>query len=657
MLKGEDVVRSHKERSDIIWKFILFSFFIILIRLWYLQIYRGDDFYNYSIKNILRRDVVRAPRGKILSRNDGILAHNMPRFDAVITPQYLKNKQETIDRLSKILDIPEKKILAILSKNSVVRYRPVIIKKNLQPKELALIETENLLLPGVSVDVFSGREYPDVEIGAHLLGYISEISPEQLPKFYKQGLEYQAGDFVGQAGVEYEFDSYLKGINGEEYIEVDARGMKRKYIGEIGFFEKIQNITPIAGKNLKLTIDQDLQISAFNALEGKTGAVVVLEVNSGEVLAMVSRPSFDPSKFSQGLSNDYWNSIVTNKERPMRDRTVQEHYPPGSVFKIFALIAGLEEKIIDENTEFNCSGKLPLGRRVFHCWKKHGHGSVNALKAIRESCDIYFYKVAQKLDIDVLARYAKMFGLGEKTNITLSREVSGLIPTKQWKMKTWKKEWALGETLSCIIGQSYVLATPLQLALSYSMIANGGYYYRPYVVKSIMNSKGEAIENFESKLVRKVNISEKTLEIARRALIEVMNNPRGTGWWQRGVGNAIAGKTGTSQVIRFSSEKIFDKCIDFEYSQRHHGLFVGYAPYDDPKIAVAAVVEHGCSSKVAIPVVSKVVSSYLEKYYPEIKEKYTRLEKIQLNSYYAKANEEKKAKEAEVQPEAKQETE
>ena len=337
---------------------------------------------------------------------------------------------------------------------------------------------------------------------------------------------------------------------------------------------------------------------------------------------MVSRPSFDPSKFSKGLTSEYWSSLVNNDKNPLRDRTIQEHYAPGSTFKTITALAALEEGIVTEDTEVSCKGSFRLGRRPFHCWKRRGHGKVNIYKAIRESCDVYFYKVATKLDIDTLAKYAKGLGMGSKTGITLPRETSGLIPTKEWKLKRNGIEWQLGETLSCVIGQSYVLATPLQLAMSYAAIANNGKLYRPFLIKEVFSTIGDVIKKSTPEVVNQITLSEKNLKIIKEGLNQVVNNSKGTAWWQRGRGIHMAGKTGTSQVVRFSADKIYSKCEDNEYRFRHHGVFAAYAPVEDPKIAVGVVIEHGChGSSAAAPVAREVITTYMKKYYPTIYKK------------------------------------
>ena len=358
--------------------------------------------------------------------------------------------------------------------------------------------------------------------------------------------------------------------------------------------------------------------TAYKALEDKVGGAVAVDVHTGEILAMVSRPSFDPTQFSRGITSEYWKALVEDEKNPLRDKTIQEHYSPGSTFKTITAIAALEEGIVDENMSVNCTGSFVLGRRKFHCWKQHGHGKVNLIRSIRESCDVYYYKIATMLDIDVLAKYARALGLGMKSGIKLSRETSGLIPTKEWKRKRSGEEWVKGETLSCAIGQSFVLTTPLQLAMSYSAIANGGNLYRPRIIKEIFLNSGKILTKERPQLIDRINLKPEVLSLIKRGLWEAVNSRKGTAWWHRGRGIDMAGKTGTSQVMSFSADQLFSKCEERPYKQRHHGIFAAFAPSASPKIAIGVVVEHGChGSSAAAPVARAIAEAYMKKYLPK----------------------------------------
>lgn len=630
MFGEEELVKAHRNRINAITNIVLIAFGLIFARLWFLQIYKGETLHKYSLENRLRREVIRAPRGLIYSRDGVLLVDNTPRFDVTVVPQFLTDKARTLNRLSQILNMPVLSIEKILIKNQGPSYREIVVKKNLTWEEVSKIETENSDLPGVSIDTFISREYKDIEAGAHVLGYISEINQKQLERFRKRDhVDYQLGDFIGQFGLEEELDRDLRGVNGAQFVEVDALGRKRHYINTDNMFQGIEDQPAVPGRNVKLTIDRDIQMAAYNTLGNQVGGVVALDVRSGEILAMVSKPGFDPSQFSRGLSPEYWAKLVNDENHPLRDRVIQEHYSPGSTFKLLTAMAALEEGVIDEKTEIACSGKFAFGSRNYHCWKKEGHGSVNIYKAIRESCNIFFQKTSMKMDIDVLASYAFKFGMGQRSGIALPREVTGLIPTKAWKKKRSGVDWQLGETLSCAIGQSYVNASLLQLAIAYTGIANKGKIFRPHLVKEIYDTNTDKV-TYTSKpeFLTEVKLNPKTFQIVQRGLFEVVNQPGGTAFARRGKGILMAGKTGTSQVIGAKADKVYAKCENQEYKYRHHGWFVGYAPAHDPKIAVAALVEHGChGSSAAGPIAEAIMTTYMQKYEPELHQKIIEMEK------------------------------
>lgn len=624
MFGEDDLVKSHQERSDLIFNIIVMAFGILLARLWYLQIYRGGQFFSYSLENRLRKDVVRAPRGMIFSRNNVLLTHNVPRFDAIVTPQYLESSDETITYLAEILEMPVENINKILKRyQGQAKYLPIVIKKNISRKEVAIIETEYSRLPGVSVETFISREYTDRDTGAHLLGYISEISQEKLPRLRERDkYDYKQGDFIGQAGIEQQFDLEIRGQDGFQFMEVDARGRARRHIGADDTYSGIENKVAEPGKNIRLTIDRDVQLAAYHALEGKDGAAIALDVETGEVLAMVSRPAYDPTNFSTGLSTNYWGNLVMDEKKPLRDRTIQEHYSPGSTFKPLTAIAALEEGIVNEKTTVTCTGSYRMGGRVFHCWKKEGHGSVDIIRALKESCDVYFYNIGNKIDIDVIYKYATLFGMGQRSGIILPRETSGLIPNKEWKLKRTGVEWQKGETLSCVIGQSFIDITPLQLAMFYGAMANDGKLWKPHVVKEVFSNSGEVVKKYDAELIHQFKISKKTLDIIHEGLFDTAQGTSGTAGASKGVGIQMAAKTGTAQVIGMSADKIFSKCENQEYKFRNNGLFAAYAPAGNPKIAVSVVVEHGChGASAGGPVAKAMISAYMNKYYPSYQKK------------------------------------
>ena len=658
MYGDDELIKVHKSRGIQIAYIVLGCFGIILLRLWYLQIFQGDVYHRFSIQNRLRKEINRAPRGMIYSRNNILMVDNTPRLDAVLTRQFLLNKNETIERLSKILNIEVEEINKTINRYSFqAKYRPIIIKKNISFEEVARIETENAFLPGVSVETFISRDYIDKNVGAHVLGYISEISQSQLPKYKNRDkYDYKLGDFIGQFGLEERMDKTLRGENGFDFVEVDALGRKRKYVNTDNIFKGIPDLGVEPGKNLQLTLDRDMQEVAYNALGEQSGSVVALDVSNGEVLTMISTPAFDPSRFSRGVSQEYWSSLINNEEKPMIDRSIQEHFPPGSTFKPFTAITALEKGLIESDSKIRCHGSFKLGRKTYYSWKRYGKEKVDVTDALKHSCNVFFYDIASRMDIDDLATYAKKFGFGNRTGVNLQREVSGLIPTKEWKLKSNGVPWQQGETLSCSIGQSYVLVSTLQLANAYAAIATRGKLYKPTLVKKIFDNDGKIIKESKPELLSEIQLKESTWDAVQAGLYKVANEPGGTAWWRRGYGNQMSGKTGTSQVIAAKSEQdLYSKCDEREYQYRHHGVFVAYAPAYDPKIAVAALVEHGCAgSRAAAPIVEKVINTYMKKYHPSEYEKNVEKEREQMNRYWAQV---RAKKNAEAKKNNEQETE
>jgi penicillin-binding protein 2 len=491
--------------------------------------------------------------------------------------------------------------------------------------EVSLIEMEKLMLPGVEVATGIRRTNVNGVIGSHLLGYIAEIDADELPRVNNNENErtYQQGDSIGKSGLEMQLEKVLRGVDGVEYIEVDAYGRKKVLNERASGGQVVGEIPPkpaIPGKNVVLTIDEDLQKVAAEEFirDGKTGAVVALDPTNGEVLAMLSWPSFDPAEFSVGIRPEYWKSLATNEDKPLRDKTIVDHYSPGSTFKIISALAGLEEGLINENTIVSGGGSFKFGGRVFHDWKKEGHGATDVVKSLYRSVDVFYYKLATRIEIDVLARYARNLGLGQRTGLKLPGEIPGLVPDTEWKKRNMGADWFPGETLSVIIGQGPLTATPLQLANMIAGVANGGTIYKPRLLKYIEGQDGSVLERTEPEVLHQARFSDHSLKLVRKGIQAVLAHDNGTAHGSFIPGIDAAGKTGTSQVIRFTADTVFKDCKNLERRFRHHGLFVAYAPVDDPKIAVAVVAEHSCSgSGAAAPIAMAVIKKYLQKIDPQ----------------------------------------
>lgn len=632
-LGQDEQIREYQFRFRYLYIVVFTALFILLSRLWYLQIMNGDKFHQYSEENRIKRVKITAPRGMIFDRNKKLLVDNRPAFDLEVTPQELyadKEWKKKIDTVSKMVKVPAADLFETLEHaKGGPSFLPIKLKQDLSQEEVAIVEAHKLDLPGINIQMEIKRTNLYTDLAAHLMGYIGEVNQTELPKLNKNiptgGVTYKMGDVTGKFGLESRMESVLRGFDGEEYMEVDALGHRKRQTK--GITSELTPKAPKPGKNLILTIDQDLQIAAREAMQKiaastaggrQIGGVIALNPKTGEILAALSQPSFDPTLFSRGVSAKLWNELLNNEYHPLRDKTLQDHYSPGSTYKTITAIAGLEEKLIDENTSYSCTGHIQLGNRRYHCWKKGGHGMVNLHKALRESCDTYFYRVGQKLGIDTIAKYSNMLGLGKRTGVNLAHEESGLIPTEEWKKRRFGQEWIAGETLSCAIGQSYILTTPLQLANAYAAIANGGSLWRPFIVKYVEENDGRILKEFKPELIGEAHISKHTLDVVRESLHAVVNEPGGTTYGHRIPGIDAAGKTGSTQVIRLSADKIKTKCESMPFNVRDNALFAGFAPPEDPAIAVAVIAEHAChGASGAAPIALAVIKRYLEKYMPE----------------------------------------
>lgn len=604
----EDLVSEGKKRIYLLIYFIISIYVLIFSRLFYLQIIKGDFFYTSAIRNKLRKDVVLPLRGKIFDRNDKLLVDNVPQFDLVYIPQY--SEKGILSLLEELLVVEKNYFFNIYSKkSSQAKYLPIILKKNLSFKEIAKVENYLLRLPGIFIQESQIRDYESEEAFSSILGYVGLPSIKEL-----ENDEILYNELTGKTGLEKYYNNQLKGIPQVNYSVVDSRGRKRFLDFEEEFLKNLKTTNLQEGQSIKLTLDKDLQIQAYNLLEGFAGGLIGIIPHSGEIIFSVSRPTFKGSSFSFGISQQNWNALINNKEKPMINRVFQATYSPGSTFKPFVLIAGLEKNIISDRTEECCTGVVQTKTRAFHCWLSSGHGQVNPVRSLRESCNNFYHRLSMKLDVNDIAYYAYSFGLGKKYDIGFSSESEGLVPTKEWKLSFVKKPWSLGDNLSLAIGQSYISINLLQLATSYGTIATKGLLMKPFIVQEIFTKEGFS-QKFYPQLLDKIYLKESTWKVLHQGLYEVVNNPAGTVFKKRIAKIQASGKTGTTQVYSFTKDKIYQKCINLEKSKRHHGLFVAYAPsLTEPKIVVAGVLEHACSGSSVAPIVFQMIKAYLEKY-------------------------------------------
>jgi penicillin-binding protein 2 len=575
----------------------LVAFLLLLSRLWDLQILHGDEMRIMSENNRIRLHRVQATRGTVLDRYGRVLIDSRPSFDAVLVPEDSRNVELTIENLSHLLNQSAADMHALLSQTSSrPPFEEIVVKRDLSWDEVVAIETHQLDLPGVSLRITPRRSYPLGGQLAHLLGYVGEASPQDL----LADPRYRMGDLVGKAGLERGWENQLRGVNGGQQVEVDSVGRRLRVLREV---------EEVPGDTIKLTIDLDLQEAAVRALGDRDGTVIALDPNTGGILAYVTQPTFDPNTFARGVRPDEWRSLLTDKHRPLTNRAVQGQYPPGSTFKIVVATAALEEGIINPFTRIHCPGGLQFGNHYFRCWKKGGHGTVNLHEALVQSCDVFFYQVAQRLGIDAIARQARVFGLGLPTGIPIEHERAGTIPDVAWKRQRFKQPWYAGETLSAAIGQGYVTVTPLQMANLIAMVAVGK-RYRPHFVRQVETPDGTIVQTETPEVIATLNVRATTLMQVREGLRDVVNTERGTGKKARLTGIEAAGKTGTSQVVKMGKERL--KSTQLPWQHRDHAWFVAYAPVDAPEIAVATLVEHaeGGGGAVAAPIAHDVMETY-----------------------------------------------
>jgi len=581
---------------------VLAAFTVLIARLFYLQVLEGEEFRRLSENNCIRLQSLAPPRGLIFDNDNNLLVDNRPSFDLGIILKDAQPVDETIKKLARYMEVPSESIEELISgKRGLASYKPIQLSQDIGRDALAAIEVHKFDLPGVIVNVRPLRNYIHRGTAAHVLGYLGEINANELR--LEKYSDYKPGDYIGKFGIEKTYEPFLKGKRGGQQVEVNASGQVVRVLETV-------DATP--GHNIMLTIDMDLQKQAEEMLEGKAGSVVAMEPSTGRILIMASSPSFNQNAFVDGLTQKEWNDLVSNPMKPMINKALQAEYPPASTYKVVTAMAGLEEGVIDEETAISCNGYYKYGNRVYRCWKRGGHGTMNVVDALAESCDVYFYQVGQKLGVDHLAWYANACGLGSVTGIQLENEKAGLVPTSAWKKRRFGVPWQGGETLSIAIGQGYNLATPLQMAVLTSAIATDGVIMRPIILKSIETVKGEKIRTWKAKTIGRLPVSKATLDMIKRGLWNVVNTQKGTATLVKLENVEISGKTGTAQVVSRKDDDFADD-EDIPDALKPHGWFVAYAPSENPKIALAVFVEHGEHGSTACgPIARELIKSYLE---------------------------------------------
>ncbi|VBB08838.1 Hypothetical protein LUCI_4119 [Lucifera butyrica] len=582
-------------RIKILYFIVLLVIGFLIVRLAWLQLLQGTQYKKIADQNRIRQQIIQAPRGTIYDRNGAILVANRPSFAISVLPSDYTNPAKETPLLAEITGVSAEEIEKMIAAGAEFPYQPVRIRRDADEAMLAKISERKSYLPGVVTEAVPVRQYLYKTLAAQVLGYVGIISEEEYAKHKNQG--YLPTDLIGKDGLEYVWESWLRGVDGGQQVEVNAAGEE---VGIIG------TRPPVPGRGIVLTLDANLQKVAEEALDSqikkdrnagipaKGGAVIVLDTHSGAVLAMASAPSFDPNLFASGISSLDWNALISNPDTPLTNRAIQNMYPPGSVFKIVTASAALDTGCTTPSEIFVDKGVYYLAGWQFFGWDPKGLGRLNLADAITWSSDPVFYELGRRLGVDRLASYALTFGLGQKTGIHLPGEVAGNVPTEEWKLKTYGEPWYPGESLIAAIGQGYYLTTPLQQAMLLMTVANGGIQYKPRLVDKILKQDGSTYQSFPPEVLRTVYLKPEYWDTIRQGLKGVVSQGTATSVFQ-GYPGTLAGKTGSAETGTGTT----------------HSWFSCYAPAENPKIAVTAFVEDGEDGSVsAAPIVRTVLEAY-----------------------------------------------
>ncbi len=577
---------------------------ILVVRLWYLQINQSDLYHEKALNNRVRKLQIIAPRGNILDRYNRIIISNRPLFNVLWIRDDAEDPDLVLKQMSHILKEDMSDILGrIRSEGNHPNYVPIRLKEDVTWETVAFIENHSLELPGIRIEAVPSRKYNYGNLGSHIIGYLAQITKKELKK--QKSADYSGADQIGKMGLEKIYEKELRGEKGERIFEVNVHGLEQ---------QQLKLVEPLPGHDIQLSIDIDMQRKAEEMMQGRSGAVIAMDVNTGELLTLSSSPQLKLEQFISGISQKNWDNMLNDPLTPLLDKTIQGQYPPASTYKIVTALAGLMEGVITPSTNIPCYGSFKLHGRRYGCWKKWGHGKhVNLKKAMAESCDVYFYHIGQEVGVDKLAIYARSLGLGEKTGIILENEKSGLVPTKKWKHRVKKEGWQQGETVSVSIGQGFNLATPLQICLMTVALANNGKLYRPQLLKAIKDQDGTTIQTFLPEQTGTAFGSPKEFSLIRAGLYAAVNAPHGTGIKAKLKDIKVAGKTGTAQVVHLERYKDVE-IEDIPRKYRDHAWFTCYAPADKPEIVVTVLVEHGGhGGSAAGPVAKAVLEEYFKK--------------------------------------------
>ena len=588
-----------------------------------IQLNESEKYRLLAEENRIDIEILPPLRGVIFDKKGTILAKNKENYRIKILRDKNTSLPNVMENLSKLINISEERKIEIIKKLEKKRSNSsIIIAENLSWIEFKQVLVNLPSLPGIVPEVDLKRFYTKKELLAHLLGYVGVISRKDLKRISTDDPILQIQDFkIGKVGIEKGLDKYLRGQVGLGKFEVNASGK---------IIRKLAEEPSSSGKDIHLTIDSNLQKFSMLRIKEYSASAVVIDLSNGGIICMASNPSYDPNKFVEGISQEDWDILLQSKNQPLANKAISGNYPPGSTFKMIVAIAALEDNLIDPEDLFECNGFYELEQRKFHCWKYSGHGSTDLLKGIEESCDVYFYNLAERIGIERIAKTARKFGIGITPNLPLSGISKGLLPSKSWKKNTKNQSWFTGDTLNSGIGQGYLLSTPIQIAIMTARIATG-LEIKPSLIKAI---DGKPVKYDKHKLL---DIKKSTLDIIRQAMFGVVNNKTGTAFNSRLINETkiFAGKTGTSQIRQISEQernKGIIKNQDLPRNQRDHALFTGYAPFTNPKFSVSIVVEHGGGGgKVAAPIARDILLYALNGALPSLQE-YPAEERNKMNS-------------------------
>ena len=575
---------------------ILVIFLVLAYGLWRLQVVQSEFYAALAEKNKTREVPILAPRGKILDREGRTIVDNYPSFTALLLRDSTRDLSGDADMIAQGLHLDPKEVRERLKKFAgTPQYQPIYLKEDITPDELAFIESHRNELPELDTIMAHRRLYPRNGFMAHLVGYVGEVSEQMLNQARWE--LYNPGDVVGKSGVELQYNQVLMGKNGSRQVLVNSKG---KEVGEL------DQKPAVPGHNLKLTLDIDLQIAAEEAMGDKNGAMIAMDPRTGEILAMVSRPTFDPNDFAVRISRGEWNKLVTDPDKPLLNKAIQAQLAPGSTFKILMSVAGWQEGIA-QTLNVHCNGGATFYGRRFGCWVKTGHGAVDLTKAIYQSCDVFFYTLAEKLGIDRISKYATAMGLGQKTGIDLPEEASGVMPSEEWKIRNFKQKWYAGETISVGIGQGAVATTPVQLMRAISAISMDGRMVVPHVA-SPTGLPPEYLETHHYTDVTNIPINPDGFNLITDAMARVLL-PEGTAPSAHVLGVDIAGKTGSAQIVSLAVRALHQN----NEALNQNGWFVGFTPRRNPDIIVAVLFEGGEHGKLAARLATQVIKAYVDK--------------------------------------------